>query len=200
MSETVQVTDLVYTTPMKCVACGWRNILKYLLDRPKRCIKKGVLVCPKCAKPVKALHGVQTIAGLGMDNEPAWEAAVQEDDRDPFSVPRETVKARSYAVIIRMCRAGELKGAYGVEQNDFEGARDLFDTIWRKNSALFEQLEYAFHLPDADGKAMARTMATGKSDYLTRFGVNVRDPEDVANWYDWVKARHPDRFAKSKAG
>lgn len=136
--------------------------------------------------------GVQGIKGLGMDKEAAWEGQPGEDDRDPFSVPREVVRKRNVAMAVKLCSLGQLV-QFGVPKENYEAARNWFDGIWAKSCADFGQLVKAFEASPELGRP-AIINANRGSDYLAKnFKVPQGNDQAAGEWFDWVRARKLER-------
>lgn len=86
------------------------------------------------------LPGAQGVRGMGLHKYDCWKPYPGENDADPFSVPREIVKERWYALLYEACRQGGLE-AHGVARDNMDGLRDLFDRTWAENCEKFEKLK-----------------------------------------------------------
>lgn len=101
-------------------------------------------------EPQARLPGAQGVRGMGLEKYPCWKPYPGENDNDPFSVPREIVKERWYALLYEACKQDGL-GKYGVRKDDMDGLRDLFDKTWSENCANFEKLKAAKEQEKQDG-------------------------------------------------
>lgn len=144
--------------------------------------------------------GLQGIGGdfVNMREEPAWEAVEGEDDRDPYSVPRERVKDRFYALAYNFAEQGTLTHQ-GVPKGNMEAARDWADKVWRGNCDRFDRLTKAFMEPGLTGKPKVVAMVHEPESYLAQLGVPQGDEGTAAAFYDFIVHRNRGRFEKMRS-
>lgn len=115
--------------------------------------------------PGERREGDPTVTGEGF-NDPCYAPVEGEDDRNPFSIPREVVKARSRHRLFWICGTYGLPN-YAIKKGDFQKARDLFDTVWAGSERRWNKLKAAFELPHDE--ARERVLELGKAGDLKDF-------------------------------
>ena len=97
------------------------------------------------AGPDERAAGIQGVGGLGLDKYECWKPYPGERDDDPFSVPREVVKERTYTMMFELGKRGQLQHegiqAEPLRRGDLTQLRDTFERIWRANCEKFERMK-----------------------------------------------------------
>jgi hypothetical protein len=132
-----------------------------------------------------AKSGLQMIGGLGLDQHKCFDVYPGENDKDPFSVPRDVTKDRQYVMIATLAMHGQLQNYGCVMSNDKkaneEAIRNFFDTSWKENCRIYDKLVNVLQMPDRDGLSAFSAMA--ESGELANYGVS-NDTPNLADAYD----------------